>query len=114
MREQGHVSDGFHTFDELYLHRDLLFLNLMRLNTKEAWVSRANSDGSVIDGWFLAGLELPTGQISYHMPDDLWEVARRYSAVEHETAPWDGHTAEDTLTRLNLLLSYQVPQVPFV
>ena len=113
MSETGKVSDGFHTFDELYEHRNLLFLNLMRLNTEAAWVSRAHEDGTVFDGWFIAGLQLPTGQITYHLPDELWEVALRYSAVEHERSPWDGHEAADVVTRLQNLLSYRAHQVHF-
>ena len=105
MSEPGSVSDGFHTFDELYAHRHLLFLNFMRLCTERAWVSRRHSDGTKIEGWFIAGIELPTGQISYHLPDSLWGEACRHSAVEHDQAPWDGHTAADVLARLQNQLS---------
>lgn len=98
------VSDGYHTFDELYEHRHLLFLNLMRMHRAAAWIAEAHEDGSEIDGWFVAGIELPTGQITYHLPDDLWEMARRCSARTHERAPWDGHTANDVLTRLRALI----------
>ena len=111
MSDKGKISDGYHTFDELYEHRNLLFLNLMRLNNKAAWVSRAHEDGSTFEGWFIAGLQLPTGQITYHLPDRLWEVARRYSATEYLRSPWDGHEAADVLERLENLLSYRTHQV---
>ena len=105
MSKSGTVSDGYHTFDELYEHRHLLFLNLMGCNPVFAWVSRKNSDGNRMEGWFIAGIELPTGQISYHLPEDLWDVACRCSGGVYERAPWDGHTAEDVLKRLKALLS---------
>ena len=107
MSEMGKISDGYHTFDELYEHRNLLFLNLMRCNSASAWVSRMHSDGSVIDGWFIAGIELPTGQISYHLPAELWEVACQYSGTIHDRAPWDGHTSNNVLERLRELLWYR-------
>ena len=53
MSEKGSVSDGFHTFDELYAHRNLLFLNFMRSCSEMAWVSRKQSDGSEIEGLFF-------------------------------------------------------------
>ena len=106
MSKSGTVSDGYHTFDELYEHRNFLFLNLMRCNPTLAWVSRTHSDGSEIEGWFIAGIELPTGQISYHLPDTLWDVACRCSGGVYGRAPWDGHTAEDVVKRLKALLAF--------
>jgi len=39
--EPGLVSDGYHSFNELYEHRNLLFINLMRSNPEISW--RANN-----------------------------------------------------------------------
>lgn len=98
----GSISDGFHTFTELYQHRHLLFLTLMVeiCRDYDCWKSRKHGDGSELEGWFLAGIELPTGQISYHLPLSFWGQC---VGSERDRAPWDGHTANDVLHRL---LSY--------
>ena len=104
--DTGKVSDGYHTFDELYDHRCLLFLAWQALwhNHTEpysgAWKSRKHSDGEAWEGWFIAGITNvgPFSQISYHIPDKYWDLCK---APERETAPvWDGHTSGDVITRL--------------
>ena len=95
------VSDAYHTFDELYEHRHLLFIALANTRPRDrVWASRMHADGSSFDGWFIAGIDLPTGTISYHLPDRLWRVFVSMG-VTRDTAPqWDGHTAEDVVQRL--------------
>ena len=96
----GAVSDGYHTFDELYEHRQWLFEALSRVYRECAWISRKHADGSGFDGWFVAGIDFPNdSQISYHLPDSMWDVMAQY-AIEHERAPWDGHTAAQVVERL--------------
>ena len=102
--ETGKISDGYHTFDELYDHRCLLFLALLRecraYDDKyvTTWKSRKHFDGTSFDGWFIAGAQLPNGQISYHIPNKYWDLCK---ASEDDTAPeWDGHTSADVIDRL--------------
>jgi hypothetical protein len=52
------VSDGYHTFAELYQHRFALFLALCRA-LEMGWKSRLHADGTMYPGWFIAGIELP-------------------------------------------------------
>lgn len=95
----GGVSDGYHTFDELYLHRVRLFSTLMRAHSDKAWWSKKYSDGEVWEGWVLAGIDSPNGTLTYHLPDS--EIP--YLPVERElefSKEWDGHTAEDVIERL--------------
>jgi len=96
----GKVSDGFHTFDELYEHRHILFIKLMNCRPDKSWKSRKHEDGSMYEGdWFVAGMCLPTGDVTYHLEGKYWDMAK---VQEHEFAPpWDGHTAEDVLNRLS-------------
>jgi hypothetical protein len=97
----GSTSDGYHTFDELYEHRHALFLNLMAMLYEEAWYSRKHNDGSEMEGWFIAGINLPTGTISYHMPDRLYDAAMNTGATQMPCAPeWDGHKSGDVVRRL--------------
>ena len=96
----GEVSDGDHSFDDLYDHRNLVFLALLNaLNT--GWYSEQHHDGSAFDGWFIAGVELAEGeQITYHLPNKYLELAS-LCLVHLEFAPeWDGHKSTDVLERL--------------
>jgi hypothetical protein len=93
-----YISDGYHTFDELYEHRHVLFMNLCGI-VDNAWKSKKHSDGSMWDGWFIAGINIEKGkQITYHIPIRLWNDFR---VRELEFAPeWDGHTSDDVIERL--------------
>jgi hypothetical protein len=97
--EAGKISDGYHTFDELYDHRCHLFIALMRSNPAISWRSKVHDDGSMYPEWFIAGMRLPTGQISYHLPQWMWPMLNGIESIE--PAPkWDGHTAADVVKRL--------------
>ena len=65
------ISDGSHTFADLYDMRDLLFISLMRRFPDRSFRSLRHSDGSARDGMFLAGLHLPSGkQVTVHMREE--------------------------------------------
>lgn len=99
--ETGKASDGYHTFDELYAHRCHLFVALMRSNPAMAWRANNHEDGTMYEGWFVAGMRLPTGDISYHLPVTMWEMLDGLQISTSNKAPkWDGHTAADTVKRL--------------
>lgn len=110
------VSDGYHTFGELYDHRISLFIAVCKMhfakflsaetpaNEKRfVWRSKAHSDGSVWDGWFILGIGiLPGEQITYHLPTSRWEECD--CSISLDKAPeWDGHTSADVLERLKTL-----------
>lgn len=99
--ETGEISDGYHTFNELYEHRILLFLALMKSSPQNAWFSMQHEDGSRFDGWFIAGFELPAGTITYHLPTDKWQLAADTGATAMDKAPkWDGHSSLEVVSRL--------------
>ena len=71
----GEVSDGYHTFNELYAHRIANFLALMamadRTGLDVGW-SRNHADGNPCfgGGWVIAWITAPSGkQARYHMED---------------------------------------------
>ena len=113
--ETGQVSDGYHTFDELYEHRYLLFLVLLDVWKEDCdyewlpWKSKTHwMDGKLVpvwDGWFVAGMKTRTGQITYHLPIKYWDKCN----VEHleEMPAYDGHSSQDVLQRLEALLTWQ-------
>lgn len=105
----NHISDGYHTFGDLYEHRIMLWITLCSViegfvcesgKPNPVWRSRKHSDGTQWDGWFLLGIYKEKGrQITYHLPESKWDDCR--FAEELEQAPeWDGHTSADVLRRL--------------
>lgn len=98
--DTGKVSDGYHTFDELYEHRCWLFSALASTQQPYAWKSKQHHDGTSYDGWFIAGIDLDSGTITYHLPITMWHA---FPGDILEQAPeWDGHTSEIVLERLRV------------
>lgn len=104
-RDRGNISDGYHTFNELYDHRIALWIALCRTGDSRClpWRSELHSDGSRIEGWFILGMcRSPGDQITYHLPMSKWEDCN--FAVSISKAPeFDGHTPADVIERLNRL-----------
>lgn len=98
----GDTSDGYHTFDELYHHRAVLFSVIVRDHRELAWKSRAHHDGTMYDGMFIVGIETPHGQATYHYDiDPYWDM---FDCRELGCAPeWDGHTPSDAIERIATL-----------
>ena len=97
--DKGEISDGHHTFNELYEHRHILFLAVLMAHREKSWRSKLHSDGTMFDGWFIAGIDTDFGQATYHLPIRLWELFG--SIKELDRAPeWDGHTSDDVIIRI--------------
>lgn len=103
--DTGKISDGYHTFLDLYKHRMALFValsnTLQRLDEKQiTWKSKLHSDGTMFEGdWFIAGIyHAPGKQITYHLPLTYWD---KLKCPELKNAPeFDGHTPDDVIERL--------------
>ena len=99
------VSDGYHTFDELYEHRFALWIALCRTLQKGydcTWRSKLHSDGTSYEGWFVLGcFFVPGSQMTYHLPLSRWEDCDFAPIVDR--AYFDGHTSADVLERLKRL-----------
>lgn len=116
---KGNVSDGYHTFDELYefrkLYNAVLFnewsknleicqergaalYNIPKYDVHKSW---RHNDGELCFGgdWFIVVAKLPTGQISNHYRVEDWDL---FQIPETDTAKYqyDGHTSQDVLQRL--------------
>ena len=98
----GDMSDGYHTFNELYHHRAVLFSVICNLHPLCAWKAKKHHDGSMYDGMFIVGINTPEGQATYHYDiDPYWDMFR---VPEAEFAPeWDGHTPDEAIRRIGLL-----------
>lgn len=57
--ETGELSDGYHTFNELYYHRAVLFSVICNQNKDIAWKSKLHSDETMYDGMFIVGINTP-------------------------------------------------------
>lgn len=98
------VSDGYHTFKEVYDFRMVfnacLFNEWAERGIYDVHKSRKHGDGEECfgGGWFIVMATTPFGQISNHYRDCHWGI---FQCEERETAtPWDGHTAADVADRL--------------
>lgn len=111
VQEKGKISDGYHTFDELYEHRIVNFIAVCRLLQlvpipPSVWISKKHSDGSEWDGWFIMGIGTEPGeQISYHLPISKWDECYKIATWINHAPKWDGHTSADVLERLTKLFS---------
>lgn len=95
----GETSDGYHTFNELYHHRAVLFSVICNTYEHMAWKSLKHSDGTMFDGMFIIGINTPDGQATYHY--DVVPYWDMFKVRELENAPeWDGHTPAQAIERI--------------
>lgn len=108
----GKTSDGYHTFNELYHHRAVLFSVIVANYPDRAWKSKKHHDGTMYDGMFIVGIETPDGQATYHYDiEPYWDM---FKCRELESAPeWDRHTPAQAIERIGrlALLKEPVPRV---
>lgn len=98
----GDTSDGYHTFNELYHHRAILFSVICNERPDIAWKSKRHHDGTMYDGMFIVGIDTPEGQATYHYDiEPYWGL---FHVRELEFAPkWDGHTPDEAIRRIGTL-----------
>lgn len=98
----GNITDGYHTFDELYFHRLILFSIICKQNKSKSWKSKLHHNGTMYKDYFIVGINTKYGQYTYHYHIKYWD----YFKDVHEilTAPeWDGHKPKDIERLLSLL-----------
>lgn len=99
----GQTSDGSHTFDELYDHRRALTALLAVNGAKfgESWRSKAHNptDDPIYPGYFIVGIELSTGMITYHYAMEFWDDFTGVPVLNW-AHKWDGATPDETVKRL--------------
>ena len=96
------ISDGYHTFGDLYNQRLYLTAALFNLFPDRAYKTLRHADGEPCfgGGWFLVLVETPNGPYSYHYETKFWNL---FKIPEREKAdPWDGHTSKDVKRLLSL------------
>ena len=106
--EGNDISDGYHTFKELYDYRmayNALWVNEIHRSGNSGKYklhkSLKHHDGELCfgGGWFIVSLELPTGQVSNHYEDKFWDLFN-IPETEKSVLAFDGHTPEIALNRM--------------
>ena len=130
--DRGSISDGYHTFNELYEFRKLynallfnewgkqivedrewakdeqgrLYAKVVKIKYKyDVHKSTRHNNGELFfgGGWFVVVAILPSGQITNHYPISDWNLFK-IPEVENAKYEFDGHTSQDVLDRmLNIL-----------
>ncbi|EZX25713.1 hypothetical protein V070_00211 [Staphylococcus aureus C0673] len=101
LQDKSNISDGSHTFDELYHHRAILFSVICNTYKDKAWKSLKNDDGTMFKDYFIVGITTETGDYSYHYHKNYWGY---FNVAELDNAPkWDGHKPSDINRLLTLL-----------
>lgn len=122
------LSDGYHTYKELYefrkMYNAVLFNEWANPNTVHYYKdekefdgvgskqgnkyqvhkSWKHNDGELCfgGGWFIVSAMLPTGLISNHYKAEDWDLFQ-VPEVEKALYEFDGHTGADVLERLKAL-----------
>lgn len=95
------ISDGHHTFRELYRQRLILFCTICNLFPELSWKSRKHFDNEndpMFDGDFIVGINTPKGVATYHFKLEYWDL---FNVKEIERAPkYDNYSSEDVLLRI--------------
>lgn len=104
-KDIGKLSDGYHTFKELYDFRktyNVALFNEWALSNKygvhKSW---KHNDGELCfgGGWFIVVAILPNGQISNHYESKDWDLFK-IPETEKAICEFDGHTPQDVISRL--------------
>lgn len=98
----GDLSDGYHTFNNLYFQRCMLFKQIVHDHKDRAWKTRFHEDGEPCfgGGWFLVAIDTPNGAYGYHYEDKYWDLfdCEELPRAKH----WDGYTEKDVDRLLSL------------
>ena len=98
------ISDGWHTFGELYNHRSLLFLKLCKELSKDekylVYKSKKHFDGSDMEGYFNLGVKLQDDTfVAYHISNQYWDECDFAETLEK--SPIEGeYSSKDAVNNL--------------
>lgn len=104
----GDVSDGYHSFNELYEFRKVynaaLFNEWAKQGKYQVHKSKKHYEGDDCfgGGWFIVVAALPGGQISNHYELKDWTLFK-LPVYDKALYKFDGHSPADVLERLKTL-----------
>ena len=95
------ISDGHHTFGELYHHRIILFCTLCNIFADVSWKSRKHFDEEndpMFNDSFIAGINTPDGIATYHIKLKYWDM---FDIPEIDRAPkYEQYDSDDVIERV--------------
>lgn len=96
------ISDGYHTFGELYEQRTALLPVMVSMIPEFCAKSKFHHDGSMYDGMFIVGIKFPNiAPITYHLENRHWD--KIHCQELEKFWEWDQSTPTDCLKRLEQL-----------
>ena len=107
--EVGDLSDGYHTYRELYdfrkVYNAVLFNEWAKQSKYQVHRSERHHDGELCfgGGWFIVVAILPNGQISNHYKMEDWGLFISVPTTDKALFEYDGHDSKDVLMRLKFL-----------
>lgn len=94
------IADEYHTMNELYLQKALLFSLVTNANKNKSWKSLKHHDNTMYENHFIAGIDTDEGQYTFHLHVDFWDY---YDIIELKNAiKYDGHKSSDISRLLSL------------
>lgn len=105
--EEGveYISDGYHTFKDLYHQRLILTAALCKLAPGAFYKTTKDENGNYWYGheepeWFLISISTTKGEYTYHYEMKDWDLFD--CAVLDKANHWDGHTFADVERLLHI------------
>lgn len=93
------ISDGYHTFKEIYNHRKILYILLCIQHANQCYWADHKEWNSIVLVW-----NSEKGQISYHVSYDMKPMFQDHiKEIPFSEHKYDGHSSEDVLHRLMAL-----------
>lgn len=96
------IKDDYHSMSELYYNRMILFLTICKLKPELSWRSFKHHDDTMFDDYFVAGINTPEGQLTYHYNKKYWYLFDGIKTLE-KSPIYDGHTSQDIGRLLSLI-----------
>ncbi len=96
------ISDGHHTFRELYLQRLIMFCTICNCFPTLSWRKHFDEEHDpMFNGDFIAGINTPKGIASYQ----YWDL---FDIPEIDRAPkYDNYTPDDVMSRILSLSKFK-------
>lgn len=95
------ISDGHHTFGELYKQKMILFSVICSDYPDLSWKSRRHFDEEndpMFNGCFIVGINTPKGVATYHFKLEYWDM---FDVLEIDNAPkYDFYSPDDVMERI--------------
>lgn len=95
------ISDGHHTFGELYKQKMILFSVICSAYPDLSWKSRRHFDEEndpMFNGCFIVGINTPKGVATYHFKLEYWDM---FDVLEIDNAPkYDFYSPDDVMERI--------------